>query len=42
VVYGVLTYTEAAHIDPQELAEANAALDRYIRERNRKNNGGLA
>jgi len=29
-----LTYTEAATIDPQELAEANAALDRYIRERN--------
>jgi hypothetical protein len=29
-------------MDPQELMEANAALDIKIKEQNRKNNGGVA
>ncbi|MDD5774267.1 MAG: hypothetical protein PHX78_12470, partial [bacterium] len=36
IVYGVLTFTEASIIDPHELMEANTALDRMIKEQNKK------
>lgn len=36
VVHGVLTYTEASSLGVSELMEANAALDRRIKEENKK------